>query len=97
MLSNPYTLPEGHVQIAVSGGRSSAFMIHHILEVNGDLPDRVEVTFQNTGRERPETLDFVAECARRWGVMITWRSPSESRRMSRKNSEALSALVSKYT
>lgn len=72
MVRDPYILPRGNVQIAVSGGRSSAFMLHQILEANGDLPNRVEVTFQNTGRERPETLDFVSECARRWGVMITW-------------------------
>ncbi|WP_226552934.1 phosphoadenosine phosphosulfate reductase domain-containing protein [Celeribacter naphthalenivorans] len=68
----PYLLPEGNVQIAFSGGRTSAFMLHHILEANGDLPDRVEVTFQNTGREMPQTLDFVAEVGQRWGVMVTW-------------------------
>lgn len=67
-----YTLPDGNVQIAFSGGRTSAYMLHQILEANGGLPDRVEVTFQNTGREMPQTLDFVAEVGRRWGVMITW-------------------------
>jgi len=67
-----YILPEGNVQIAFSGGRTSAYMLHQILEANGGLPDRVEVTFQNTGREFPETLDFVAEIGRRWGVMVTW-------------------------
>jgi 3'-phosphoadenosine 5'-phosphosulfate sulfotransferase (PAPS reductase)/FAD synthetase len=69
---SPYTLPEGNVAIAFSGGRTSAYMLHHILEANGGLPDRVEVTFQNTGRELPPTLDFVAEVGRRWGVMVTW-------------------------
>lgn len=68
----PYHLPEGNVQIAFSGGRTSAYMLHSILEANGDLPSRVEVTFQNTGRELPQTLDFVAEVSRRWGVMVTW-------------------------
>ncbi|PLW79085.1 Nin-like protein [Cohaesibacter celericrescens] len=67
-----YLLPAGNVQIAFSGGRTSAFMLHEILSANGDLPDRVEVTFQNTGREMPQTLDFVAEVGRRWGVMVTW-------------------------
>lgn len=67
-----YVLPDGPVQIAFSGGRTSAYMLHQILEANGDLPDRVEVTFQNTGRELPPTLDFVAEVAKRWGVMVTW-------------------------
>jgi 3'-phosphoadenosine 5'-phosphosulfate sulfotransferase (PAPS reductase)/FAD synthetase len=70
--TNPYLLPDGNVQIAFSGGRTSAYMLHQILEANGGLPDRVEVTFQNTGREMPQTLDFVAEVGRRWGVMVTW-------------------------
>lgn len=69
---NPYTLPDGNVQIAFSGGRTSAFMLHQILEANGSPPDRVEVCFQNTGREMPETLDFVAEVGQRWNVNITW-------------------------
>lgn len=47
-------------------------MLHQILETNGDLPDRVVVSFQNTGREMPETLDFVQECADRWGVKVVW-------------------------
>ena len=72
MMKSPYALPAGNVQIAFSGGRTSAFMLHQILEANGDLPDRVEVTFQNTGREMPQTLDFVQECGDRWGVRIVW-------------------------
>ena len=67
-----FQLPEGHVQIAFSGGRTSAYMLYHILEANGDLPDRVVVTFQNTGREMPQTLDFVHECASRWNVDVIW-------------------------
>jgi len=69
---NPYTLPEGNVQISFSGGRTSAFMLHQILAVNGDLPERCKVLFTNTGLEMPETLDFVQECAERWNVPITW-------------------------
>lgn len=68
----PYILPEGNVQIAFSGGRTSAYMLHQILEANGGLPERCIVSFQNTGREMPETLDFVAECGSRWGVNIVW-------------------------
>lgn len=67
-----YVLPAGPVQIAFSGGRTSAFMLHQILEANGGLPDRVVVSFQNTGREMPQTLDFVQECAERFGVRIVW-------------------------
>lgn len=68
----PYILPVGNVQIAFSGGRTSAYMLHHLLLANGGLPDRAKVTFQNTGREMPETLDFVAEVGRRWNVPIVW-------------------------
>jgi len=70
--SNPYILPDGNVQIAFSGGRTSAFMLHEILEANGGLPDRVRVCFQNTGREMSETLDFVQEVSDAWGVQVMW-------------------------
>ena len=72
-LADHYILPDGHVQIAFSGGRTSAYMLHQILEANGSIPEsRVQVMFENTGREMPQTLDFVAECGARWGVHITW-------------------------
>lgn len=69
---DPYLLPDGNVQIAFSGGRTSAYMLRQIIDANGGLPDRVEVTFQNTGREMPQTLDFVAEVGQQWGVRIIW-------------------------
>ena len=71
-MTDPYILPDGNVQIAFSGGRTSAYMLHQIMEANGGLPDRSEVIFTNTGREMPQTLDFVAEVGQRWGVGITW-------------------------
>ena len=67
-----YKLPEGNVLISFSGGRTSAFMLHQILQENGTMPDRCKVIFQNTGREMPQTLDFVNECGIRWGVEIIW-------------------------
>jgi 3'-phosphoadenosine 5'-phosphosulfate sulfotransferase (PAPS reductase)/FAD synthetase len=69
---SPYRLPEDNVAIAFSGGRTSAFMLHEILQANGPLPERVVVSFQNTGREMPETLDFVEACSARWGVRVVW-------------------------
>ena len=69
---SPFTLPDGNVQIAVSGGRTSAMMLYYIMKENGDFPDRVRVTFQNTGRERPETLNFLREISEQWGVDIVW-------------------------
>jgi len=49
-----------------SGGRSSAMMITQM-----DLSDAV-VIFCNTGKEMPETLDFVRDCETNWGVPIIW-------------------------
>lgn len=71
-MTSPYLLPDGNVQISFSGGRTSAFMLHQILQANGDLPDRCQVMFANTGREMPQTLDFVHECSMRWNVPIIW-------------------------
>lgn len=72
-MSNPFVLPPGHVQISFSGGRTSAYMLHQIALANGGIPeDRVEVIFANTGREMPETLDFVAEVSSRWQIPVTW-------------------------
>lgn len=47
--------------IAFSGGRSSAYMLYKMIEANGGIPDSCVVSFQNTGRENIETLDFIAE------------------------------------
>lgn len=72
MTNTHYKLPEDNIQISFSGGRTSAYMLHQILEENNGLPERAEVLFANTGREMPETLDFVNECANSWGIRITW-------------------------
>lgn len=63
----------GPAVISFSGGRTSGYMLRLILDAyQGKLPDDVRVIFTNTGREMPETLDFVDECSARWGVPITW-------------------------
>lgn len=67
-----FVLGGGNVLISFSGGRTSGYMLHKILEANGGLPDRARVVFANTGREMPQTLDFVQECSERWSVPITW-------------------------
>lgn len=71
-MSSLYRLPDGNVQIAFSGGRTSGYLLNQILEANGPLPARAVVTFQNTGREMPQTLDFVQELGERWNVNIVW-------------------------
>ncbi len=71
-LLNPYGI-EGPALISFSGGRTSGYMLKHILDAHGGaLPADVHVAFANTGREMPETLDFVQECSERWSVPITW-------------------------
>ena len=48
--------------ISFSGGRTSGFMLKQILNTyGGELPDDIKVCFANTGKEMPETLDFVHE------------------------------------
>ena len=74
--SNPYRIdpasPWWHV-VNVSGGRSSGYMLRQILDAHGGrLPDRCEAIFANTGKERPETLDFIAAMSKQWHVPITW-------------------------
>ena len=74
--ANPYLLdpasPWFHV-VNVSGGRSSGYMLKQILDAHGgELPARCEAIFANTGRERAETLEFVAAMTEQWDVPITW-------------------------
>jgi len=64
---------EGPALISFSGGRTSGMMLHHIIQAHGGtLPDDVKVCFQNTGKERLETLDFIRDCADHWDVKIHW-------------------------
>lgn len=67
-----YRIP-GPALISFSGGRTSAYMLHQILQAyGGTLPDDVVVAFANTGKEREETLEFVRECADHWSVPVRW-------------------------
>lgn len=69
---NPYFI-SGPALISFSGGRTSAYMLFHILEAHGGkLPEDVVVTFANTGKEREETLRFVHDCATHWNVNVRW-------------------------
>lgn len=61
---------DGPAVVSFSGGRTSALMLRKILDVG--LGEDVHVLFANTGKERAETLEFVAECARRWRVDVHW-------------------------
>lgn len=72
MTASSFMLPDGNVHVTLSGGRTSAYLLHQLLEATGELPERVKVVFANTGREDPRTLDFVQQMGQRWSVPITW-------------------------
>ncbi len=83
---SPYLLDTPAV-VSFSGGRTSGYMLWHVLQAfGGTLPEGVKVIFANTGKERPETLDFVERCSQRWGVPVTWL---EYRREDGKNTFAV--------
>ena len=54
--------------INFSGGRTSAYLTKRLIDDGADYL----VTFQNTGKELPQTLDFVNECDKRWNLGIVW-------------------------
>lgn len=69
---NPYLIKEP-AAISFSGGRTSAYMLYRIWDAHeGRLPDDVIVCFANTGKEMPQTLDFVHQCSVEWGIPIVW-------------------------
>lgn len=55
-----------------SGGRTSAFMARFLNEYyKYDEFDKLFI-FANTGKESPETLNFVQNCSDYWGLDIVW-------------------------
>lgn len=71
-MRDPFKI-EGPAVISFSWGRTSGLMLYRILQSHGGtLPADVKVVFCNTGKERPETLDFVERCSAEWGVPMVW-------------------------
>jgi 3'-phosphoadenosine 5'-phosphosulfate sulfotransferase (PAPS reductase)/FAD synthetase len=71
-MTNPYQI-ESPALISFSGGRTSGYMFRQILDAyKGRLPEGVVACFANTGKEMPQTLDFVRDCGQRWNVHIVW-------------------------
>ena len=69
---NPYKI-ESPALISFSGGRTSGFMLKQIIYAyEGTLPNDIYVVFANKGKEMPQTLDFVKDCAERWDCKIYW-------------------------
>ncbi|PHN28917.1 hypothetical protein [Pseudomonas sp. ICMP 561] len=68
----PYLIT-GPAQIGLSGGRTSGHMAWKILEAHDfNLPSDVHFFFQNTGKEREETLVFIDQMSKRWGINVVW-------------------------
>ena len=60
---NPFRC-DGPTLVNFSGGRTSGYMLRRILDAHdGTLPADTHIVFTNTGVERRETLEFIAECA----------------------------------
>lgn len=70
-MTNHYKIPEPFV-VSFSGGRTSGFMLRHILDAHHGIPEGSHVLFANTGKEHEKTLEFVQACSDNWGVPITW-------------------------
>ena len=67
----PYTLDGKEVvTISFSGGRTSAYMTHRMLTERPEY--HYIVTFANTGREHPATLEFVHQCDVQLGFNTVW-------------------------
>jgi len=57
--------------VSFSGGRTSGYMCHWLLENKSDQYDLIFV-FANTGLEHEKTLEFVDKCDKHMGLNLTW-------------------------
>lgn len=58
--------------LMLSGGRTSALMLRLLLDRFPDYRTQFVTCFENTGKERDETLDFLHEIETRWDVPLVW-------------------------
>ena len=71
-MRDPFLLDRPAI-VSFSGGRTSGYMLWRVLQAfGGSLPDDVVVVFNNTGKEREETLEFVAAVGAMWNVRVRW-------------------------
>jgi len=57
--------------VSFSGGRTSGYMCHWLLENKSDEYDFIFV-FANTGLEHEKTLEFVDQCDKNMGLNLVW-------------------------
>ncbi len=101
---NPYRVDQPAV-VMVSGGRTSGFMFHKIIEAfGGTLPEDVIPVFANTGLEHAATYDFLHEIETRWCpiVWLEYRATEDGQTFERvtyetasRNGEPFEALIRK--
>lgn len=104
MISSPYLI-DGPALISFSGGRTSGYLLKHIIDAYGGiLPGHIKVAFANTGKEHEATLNFVRDCSVHWGVDIAWleyatqaphRTLVVDHRTASRNGEPFSAVIKK--
>lgn len=58
--------------VLFSGGRTSAFMLKKLMEMFPNFRNEFLVCFANTGKEMPQTLDFVHELETKEGINVIW-------------------------
>lgn len=61
-----------HIVVSFSGGRTSAYMSQLLMNAPVYRDNPKTFIFANTGKENEETLEFVHECDRRWGLNVVW-------------------------
>lgn len=59
-----------NILAAISGGRSSAMMAHHLMTNPKYKDDNIAFVFANTGMERPETFDFLKAMVKHWNLPL---------------------------
>ncbi|MCJ7824256.1 MAG: phosphoadenosine phosphosulfate reductase family protein, partial [Anaerolineales bacterium] len=57
--------------MSFSGGRTSGYMCHWLLENKANEYEFIFV-FANTGLEHEKTLEFVDQCDKALGLNLTW-------------------------
>ena len=60
------------LSISFSGGETSAYMTQWILANWRDRYDEMCITFANTGQENEETLAFIEQCDKFFGLGVVW-------------------------
>ena len=64
---SPYELDLPAV-ISFSGGRTSGYLLRHVLDAFGGQPEDLVICFQNTGLEHEKTYEFIAQVEDAWEI-----------------------------